>query len=63
MAMTIKQAKIIGLKQLNWSQKLALAKKYDWDRLHNPQPFSLTKKSQLGGFSNLDRIVEDILGD
>jgi hypothetical protein len=60
--MTIKQAQGIGLKQLNWSQKLALARKYAWDRLYHPQPFSLTKKSQLGGLNNLDRIVEDILG-
>jgi hemolysin activation/secretion protein len=59
--MTIKQAQRIGLKQLNWSQKLALAKKYAWDRLYHPQPFSLTEKSLLGGFNNLDRIVADIL--
>jgi hypothetical protein len=61
MTLTIRQAQRIGFSALNWSQKLSLAKKYASNRLFNPQKFSATSKSQLGGILNLDRIVEDIL--
>jgi hypothetical protein len=59
--MTIKQAKKIGAGELNWSQKVALARRYSYDRLFNPQRFSISRKSVPGGFVNLDRIVADLL--
>lgn len=61
--MTIKQAKKIGVEKLSWSQKVALARKYSYDRLFNPQQFSLNQKSIPGGFRNLDRIVIELLKD
>lgn len=59
--MTVKQAKRIGLSNLNWSEKLALAKKYSPDRLCNPPKFDPNKKSIPGGCNNLDQIVADLL--
>jgi hypothetical protein len=61
--MTLKQAKKIGLKNLNWSQKLSLARKYEWGRLYRPEPFNPMKRSLPGGVQNLDRIIEDLLAE
>jgi hypothetical protein len=61
MTLTLKKAKKIGTKGLNWSQKLELARKYAWNRLYRPEPFNVAKRTIPGGIRNLDRIIGDLL--